>query len=201
MAIDLAPLVANPAPELVSLFGAGAITANDQDYWRFTALAGDRVAVSVDTPDKILNPLVELQNSAGGVLASDDDGGPSADSLTSFVILSSGSYFVRVKGNNTTTNGSYQLRVDLARGIDQETDSNYSNNSTASANSLAFTNLGNARTASVAGTIMGSESSTRDVDRFQLGLLNAGTQVDLTTRCRSGVHWLHYWKWSIVQVL
>ncbi len=63
-----------------------------------------------------------------------------------------------------------------------ESDTGYSNDSTGSANPLTLTNVGNTRTASIAGTIMGSESGNFDEDRFQLGLLNAGTQVDLTAR-------------------
>ncbi len=94
---------------------------------RFEALVGDAVAVSIDTTDKSLNPSVELQNSAGGVLASNDDGGPGTDSLTVFVFTSSGEYFVRVKGSTPSTTGSYQVRVDMARGIQMEADSGYSN--------------------------------------------------------------------------
>lgn len=51
-------------------------TWSDPDYWRFEALAGDHVAMHVDTPNSDLNPCVELRNGADGVLASDDNAGP-----------------------------------------------------------------------------------------------------------------------------
>ncbi len=199
-ALDIAAIGSFPTSEFVSLFGSGSIAPNDQDFWRFSALAGDSIAISVDTPDKILNPRVELQNSAGGVLTSNDDSGPGTDSLSVFLVASSGTYFVRVRGANASTTGGYQVRVDLARGVSMESDLDYSNDSTGGANPLTLTNVGNTRTASIAGTIMGSESGNFDEDRFQLGLLNAGRRLTSRHACPNGVPWHHFWKSLTVQV-
>ncbi len=48
--------------------------------WSFSALAGDVVSVSVDTPSSDVDPYVELRNAADGVLRSDDNSGPGNDS-------------------------------------------------------------------------------------------------------------------------
>ena len=66
--------------------GFGSIDpSTDEDWWSFAAMAGDRVAVSVDTPDSNLYPRVLLYNSS--VLSNpsvnqvtyDDNGGPGND--------------------------------------------------------------------------------------------------------------------------
>ncbi|NLF73929.1 MAG: hypothetical protein GX575_33385, partial [Candidatus Anammoximicrobium sp.] len=102
-------------------------TWSDPDYWRFEALAGDRVAVAVDSPDSDVDPYVELRNGADGVLTSDDNAGPGADAYTQpYRIPSDGVYYVRVgKYQWSDVVGEYQLRVELARGIDLESDAEY----------------------------------------------------------------------------
>ncbi|HUU82658.1 MAG TPA: PPC domain-containing protein [Phycisphaerae bacterium] len=108
-------------------------TWSDPDYWRFSALAGDLVTISVDTPDSDLNPYVELRNSADGTLASDHNSGPDGDALINrYAITSSGTYVVRVgKYQNSSTPGAYELRVDLVHGNQPtlESDANYANDS------------------------------------------------------------------------
>ncbi|MCL4179871.1 MAG: pre-peptidase C-terminal domain-containing protein, partial [Verrucomicrobia bacterium] len=91
--------------------------AEDIDYWRFNALAGDLVAVSLDTYGSGLDVYIELRNSADGVIASDNNGGPGNDDLISnYRIGSSGSYYVRVRSYGGV--GTYEVRVELARGMD-----------------------------------------------------------------------------------
>src|SRR5690606_15248374 len=81
-------------------FGEGSIDPalggdywSDPDYWSFSAVAGDRISVSVDAQGG-LDPLLELYNSAGGYLTGDDNGGPDGNALLSdYLIESSGTYF------------------------------------------------------------------------------------------------------------
>ena len=81
--------------------------------------------------------------------------------------------------------GTYDLRINLTRGVQLESDASYSNNNYNSANTLPFTTTGNAQHASIAGTIMGSEGNTTDLDDYQLGALNAGISITLGTRLPS----------------
>lgn len=162
---------------------------SDPDYWRIEALAGDVLSVSVDTPGSSLNPYVELRNAAGSTLASDNDAGPDTDAFIShYTITSSGEYFVVVAKdyNDSSGPGDYELWVDLARGIQLESDANYSNDSISGANALTLTTAGNHRIATVAGAVMSPEGSNTDEDLFSLGVLNTGNVVELTLNLPAG---------------
>lgn len=117
---------------------------SDPDYWRFDALAGDRVAVRIDTPASDLDPYVELRNAADGVLASDNNGGPVNDALVSrYQIQTSGSYFVRVgKSSSSSVAGVYELHLQIGRGIELESDAGYANDSIGSADPLTLAGEG-----------------------------------------------------------
>ena len=159
---------------------------SDPDYWRFEALAGDVVSISVDTPESNLNPYVELHNAADQYLIGDDNAGPDNDAFIShYIIPSSGSYYVKV-GNYSATPGSYELRVDLARGMQLESDACYSNDSIAGANALTMSAAGTQQQATVAGTVMAPEGSNTDEDYFALGALNVGNQVELNLQLPAG---------------
>ena len=95
----------------------------------------DVVAVIVATPTSSVDPYVELRNSADGVLVSDNNSGADGDAfISTFTISSSGTYVVRVgKESASTVAGDYQLRIDVARGINIETDAQYANDSIAGA--------------------------------------------------------------------
>ena len=157
---------------------------SDPDYWRFEALAGDIVSVSVDTPASNLDTYVWLRSAADTVLAEDNNQGPDNDAFIShYTIPSSGSYYIEVgKYYYETTPGDYTLRLELARGIQQETDDNYRNDSIGNANGLTMTPGGTHLRATVAGAVMGPESSNTDEDYFALGLLNVGNTVELNLR-------------------
>ncbi|MCY2928853.1 MAG: lectin-like protein, partial [Planctomycetota bacterium] len=123
--------------------GVGSMyPAGDLDWWSFTTSAGDLVSVSVDTPGSDLNPTVYLFDAAGRGLIGDDHGGPEGDAFIShYTIPTSGTYYVQVYGDTWygggSTTGSYELRVDVARGGTQlESDANYSNDSISGANVL-----------------------------------------------------------------
>ncbi len=155
---------------------------SDPDYWSFQAQAGDVVRVAVDTPGSDLDPYFELRNASDGNIQSDNNGGPGNDSLTDgYSIPSDGTYYIRVgKYYYSTTVGTYQLRLDLARGINLESDVSYNNDSISSADPISFTTAGLTRTASVAGAVMSPEGSNSDEDLFNIGLQTAGNVVELS---------------------
>ena len=162
--------------------GLGSIQpSSDLDWWSFEALAGDVISVSVDTPDSDMNPYLELYNAGAGRLVYDHDSGPFYDAFISgYAIAGSGTYYARVSRASAT--GSYELRVDLARGIDLESDANYANDSIAGANGLNWATVGTHRTATIAGTIMAPESGNVDEDYFSLGTVQGGETVFLSLR-------------------
>jgi len=172
--------------------GLGGIPSSlDNDYWSFEALAGDVVSVSVDTLSGYphLDPYVRLYDAAGSCLTGDWDGGPGHDAFISHEVIStSGTYYVQV-GSQASTSGSYQARVDLARGIQLESDADYGNDTISGANPLILSEGKPGHSAAtVAGTLMSPER-TRDKDIFLLGTLTAGSVVELSIGLPSTSDW------------
>ena len=115
---------------------AGGQSWQDENWWSFEAQAGDRVAIAVDTPgltQEELDPWVRLYyEDAPNSLTQDSDGGPEWDAYISGQELpSDGIYYVQVFRHREQKSGNYQLRVELARGIDLESDANYHNDTIA----------------------------------------------------------------------
>uniref|UniRef100_Q3ART7 C-type lectin n=1 Tax=Chlorobium chlorochromatii (strain CaD3) TaxID=340177 RepID=Q3ART7_CHLCH len=159
---------------------------SDPDYWRIEVLAGDLVSITVQTPDSELNPYVELRNAADGNLVGSNDEGAGNDAfISSYEIKDSGSYFVLVGKDYYSGGGTYSVQVDVARGIQMESDANYDNGNLTQANALhlsaEITNTDRYQVATVAGAIMLPEYLTVDVDVFALGRLNAENTVELTS--------------------
>jgi hypothetical protein len=171
--------------------------ANASDYsqidaWRIEVEQGDRISVSVDSPASVLYPWLWLYDAAGNNVASDTNNGqgygPDYDSfISNYRVASSGLYTLLVSKNYYVGEyrGAYELHVERARGIELESDSNYSNDSVGGANTLTLAVSGTHRTATVAGTIMAAEGSNTDEDFYNLGLYNAGNLVELSTRLPS----------------
>ncbi|MEQ9410014.1 MAG: CARDB domain-containing protein [Fuerstiella sp.] len=152
---------------------------SDEDYWSFEALAGDRVSISVDTPNSAVDPYIELRNQSNAHMQTDNDDGPGNDSFISgAVIPADGTYYVRI-GNYyyNSADGNYEIRLQLTRGIDLETDAEYHNGSTGNADPLTYSTSGNQRNATIAGKIMSGQSGTPDADYFALGTVQAGETV------------------------
>ena len=178
------PLVEDPAGSgSFTGRGVGSIQpSSDPDWWSFEALAGDVISVSVDTPSSDLNPYVNLYDASGGYLVQDQNSGPEYDAFIShYSISSSGTYYALVSGEGGTT-GSYELRVDLARDIDLESDANYSNDSVGGANPISLTTAGTDRTGTIAGTVMAPEPGNVDQDYFSLGSVQDGETIFLSLR-------------------
>ena len=154
----------------------------DVDYWSFEAVAGDLVSVSMDTPVSQLDASLRLHTATDFLLTSDDDGGPGTDAfICRYAITATGTYFVMIQtGYYDDTPGNYTLRVDIARGLQMESDRNYSNDTTGGATALTLATAGNRRTATVAGNIMTAEPGNTDEDHFSWGVITAGNTVELT---------------------
>jgi len=90
-----------------------ALTAGDNDYYSFTANAGDRILVGTDadgTPT--VDTFIHLYNAdCSSQLASDDDSGPGLYSLLCFVAPSTGTYVLRVRGFSATGAGLYKAFI------------------------------------------------------------------------------------------
>ncbi len=154
---------------------------SDPDYWKLELQQGDLVSIYVNTPDSSLDAYVELRNANDGYVASSNDEGASNDSFISrYAVTESGTYYVVVGKGYYSDGGSYELQVDVAKGIQMESDANYSNNPLSGANSLSFVADGNNQGATVAGAIMESEGQP-DIDVYALGRFNAGNTITLTT--------------------
>ncbi|MBN2291620.1 MAG: pre-peptidase C-terminal domain-containing protein, partial [Pirellulales bacterium] len=165
-------------------FGLGYVdrTEDTVDYWWFEALAGDKIAIAVDTPQSSMNSYVELRDSDGGLHAQDWNNGPDTDAFISYyTITTPGRYFASV--SSESGEGLYDLRVEVVRGdLQLETDAEYANDSIAGADRLVKQLSGLDAVASVAATIMSGD----DEDYFSLGSLNAGNQVQLDLRLPNG---------------
>jgi hypothetical protein len=190
---NVKPLMEDPVGSGLLLGrGIGSIqTTSDTDYWSFTASAGDVVSISVDRyQDSGLYSWVGLYNSTGGNVASDNGGGPNGGSFIShYTIPTSGTYYINVNQIYGTT-GAYVIHVELARGIQQESDRGYSNDYNEGANAISFAHGAPGHLlATVAGTSMAASGSNLDEDLFQLGTLTAGDVVQLSTRLPSVSTW------------
>jgi hypothetical protein len=90
-----------------------SITAGDNDYFYFTANAGDIITFGTDadgTPT--VDTFIHLYNAdCSSELASDDDAGPGTYSLLSFCATYTGTYVGRVRGFGATSAGNYKAFV------------------------------------------------------------------------------------------
>ncbi len=162
----------------VSHVTSSSESASDVDYFKFSALAGDIVSISLDTA---ASSYLHLRNSADGEVASDNDGGPySNDLISGYVVPSSGTYYARVACYSGE--GAYTLTVTLARGIGMEYDREYSNDAIERANALTLVPFGSSKKGTVAGTLMWRQGGQWDDDYYSLGVLNVGNSVELSVR-------------------
>ena len=86
---------------------AGSLLAGDIDYFRVTmSSSGTLVAYTTGSTDTYGSIL----DDSGSVLASDDESGESAN-FRVFTSVSSGSYYIEVRGYSSSTTGNYTLHV------------------------------------------------------------------------------------------
>ena len=167
--------------------GLGSIQpSSDVDYWSFEALAGDVVSVSVDTPDSGLNPRCVAVQRGGQPVGVGRLRRRSGRRCVHQPLRDCQQRDVLRAGERDRTGrqhtGSYQLRVDVARGIQLESDANYANDSIAGANVLTMPTVGARRSAVIAGTVMSPEPGNVDEDYFNLGTVRNGETILVSLR-------------------
>lgn len=87
-------------------------TLGDHDWYAVTLVAGTTyvfhtTAIAGQNPDTFLN----LRDSSGSVVASDDDGGDGTYSVIRFTATSSGTFYIDAGTFNDLSTGSYQLSM------------------------------------------------------------------------------------------
>lgn len=85
-------------------FGSAGTGSGDVDFFAITGVsAGQEILVDVDTPSPFgaLDPFVVLYDSAGTLLAFNDDDGSTFDSFLSFVAPADDTYYVSITGFGT----------------------------------------------------------------------------------------------------
>jgi hypothetical protein len=125
---------------------------SDMDAWRIELEKGDRVSISVDSPASTLYPSMWLYDSAGTSVASDEylsyygyrygAYGPDYSAfISNYLAQSAGTYVLVVsRAYPNGSQGAYELHVERTRGIQQESDAGYSNDSLGGANPLTLAN-------------------------------------------------------------
>ena len=92
----------------------GDLHANgDQDFHRMSLVAGRTYRFNLDGANfgngALADPFLELRNSAGTIIRSDDDSGAGLNSQITFTAASSGTFFANARGFNNTGTGGYRL--------------------------------------------------------------------------------------------
>ncbi|MFI5377923.1 MAG: S8 family serine peptidase [Tepidisphaerales bacterium] len=108
---------AQATPLAASGTASGYLAAGDEDWYSFTASAGDVVQVKTATPggppgeyQNLLDPAVEVYDAGGTLIASDSSSaGDGRNALLNFTAAASGTYRVRVLPQAGV--GEYQLAV------------------------------------------------------------------------------------------
>ena len=101
--------------------------------------------------------------------------------LSAYAVSTTGTYYVNVGKSywSTISGNMYRLRVDVARGVQMEGDTDYSNDGMGSATALTLTQSGSLRNGASAGLIMQTDGTNADEDYYSLGQLTAGNAVHL----------------------
>ena len=88
----------------------------DRDWIRVELVAGERYAISLDGTggSPLSDPLVRLYSAAGTLVASNDDGGPNLNSLLSYTITTSGTYYVEAAAWDDSVAGGYTVGLETA---------------------------------------------------------------------------------------
>lgn len=100
-------------------------SASDEDWYRFEASAGDLLELGTQTPAggpgefvNDLDPILELYDAAGNLLASNDNSAADGrNARITYAALASGTYYVRVQA--VASAGEYLLTLSGATGTDR----------------------------------------------------------------------------------
>lgn len=87
-------------------------TGADHDWFRIDLTAGQTITINLNgTGDVPPDTYLQFRDSAGAVLAFDDDGGPGYNSALQFTATATGSYYIDVGSFADSESGTYQLSV------------------------------------------------------------------------------------------
>lgn len=114
--------VVNPSDRSLTTtdcFSFGRGSGYFADRFSFTAAAGQRVVISLDST--AFDPFLFLLGPAGNIVTQDDDGGPGNNSRIpaiqgQFTLPAAGTYIVEATSYGAGTTGGYTLRIDLEPG-------------------------------------------------------------------------------------
>ncbi|HEY1381676.1 MAG TPA: pre-peptidase C-terminal domain-containing protein [Gemmataceae bacterium] len=114
--------------------GSTGTGTGDFDFYRIEAAAGQLITVDTDTPVPLagLDTTVAIYDSAGHVLAVNDDDFKTFDSYLGFVAPATGSYFVLISGNpllpadpfnpssgtRALSEGEYSVTISVSNNVD-----------------------------------------------------------------------------------
>ena len=163
--------------------------SGDTDFWSFSAHAGDQASFELDRTSGGDGQRIIIYNTAGSAIFDTTTGGyswfgsPQKTVVPVFTIPADGTYYARML-NWPGYSGSwaYQFRIDIARSVELESyDWNFSNNSIGGANNFPLTVSGDSRF----GTIAGNLYSQDGVDYYNIGTVNPGETILVSTRLPS----------------
>ena len=91
-------------------------SGNREDRFEFSARSGDRVTISMNRISGDLDPYLELHDSRGNRVASDDDGGSGNNALiNNYRVDRSGDFIIVARRYSSSTSGRYRLTLDVTR--------------------------------------------------------------------------------------
>lgn len=95
----------------------------DRDWIAVELVAGQRYAISLDGSggDPLSDPLVRLYDATGTLIAENDDGGPGLNSLLTYTVATTGTYYVEAAAWDDTVAGSYTVGLETAAPLEEYT--------------------------------------------------------------------------------
>lgn len=88
----------------------GTLEAGQVQTWRFVALAGSMISISVEALDDTLDPVVTIANSDRDLITNDDGTSNATTArIEGFTVPRNGTYLLRVQGFGERNQGQYRL--------------------------------------------------------------------------------------------
>ena len=121
---DLPADVTTPATlALGDTFSNELEVVGDRDWIAVELVAGQRYAISLDGSgaSPLSDPLVRLYDAAGNLVAENDDGGPGLNSLLTYTVATTGTYYVEAAAWDDTVAGTYTVGLETAAPLEEYT--------------------------------------------------------------------------------
>ena len=119
---DLPADVTTPATlALGGTFSNELEVVGDRDWIAVELVAGQRYAISLNGTgaSPLSDPLVRLYDAAGDLVAENDDGGPGLNSLLTYTVATTGTYYVEAAAWDDTVAGSYTVGLETAPPLEE----------------------------------------------------------------------------------